>query len=115
MSYYPPYPYHPVHNAPAPATQPSPVMQSAAMGATVGAAAATARQLRHPGRSAEAAVGEILAAGAVTGVTSATLTYMRQHAAHPNRFGTFATLFMTGTALMVAFGPRSGSNREERD
>ncbi len=113
MSYYPPYPY-PVHNAPAPATQPLPVMQSAAMGATVGAAAATARQLRQPVRSAEAAVGEILAAGAVTGVTTATLTYMRQHTAHPSSFGTFATLFMTGTALMVAFGPRSGSNREER-
>lgn len=101
--YYPsPYPY----NCPgsfSPST--TAVLQSAAMGATVGAATATAAQLKRHGNDHRFALNEVLQAGAVTGLTTATATLVGQSLGCNKTLTRFAAMFAASTTLMYLLNP----------
>lgn len=103
------------HTQPLAQTRASTVLDSASLGATVGAAAAAARQLRSPTRPGKAALGEILGAGAVAGFAAGTLAYMRQNARQPSGLATAATLFVAGTALMYVLEPQTRSGLPQKN
>lgn len=101
--------YHPAlyssgHPAPfSPATVA--VLESAAMGATVGAAAATAAQLKRRDSDSPLALNEVLHAGAVTGITTAAATLVGQSLGCNKTVTRFAAMFVASTALMYLLNP----------
>lgn len=101
-----PYPYRcPESFSPATVA----VLQSAAMGATVGAAAAVAAQLKRPDQRS-LALNQIVQAGAVTGLTTAAATLVGQSLGH-KPLTRFAAMFVTGTALVYLLNPsKSGES-----
>lgn len=104
--YHPSLYYHPVPWSPAT----SAVLQSAAMGATVGAAAAVAAQLKRSDQR-PLAFNQIVQAGAVTGLTSAAATLVGQSLGHSRGLTRFAAMFATGAAVMYLLNPsKSGES-----
>ncbi len=102
-----PYPYRcPESFSPATVA----VLQSAAMGATVGAAAAVAAQLKRSDQR-PLALNQIAQAGAVTGLTSAAATLVGQSLGHRRGLTRFAAMFATGAAVMYLLNPsKSGES-----
>jgi hypothetical protein len=101
---YYPAPYSSVHPAPfSPATVA--VLQNAALGATVGAAAATAAQLKRHDSDHHLALNEVLHAGAVTGLTTAAATLVGQSLGCSRPLTRFAAMFVTGATLMYLLNP----------
>ena len=97
-----PYPYgHPAPFSPATVA----VLESAAMGATVGAAAATAAQLKRRDSDSPLALNEVLHAGAVTGLTTAAATLVGQSLGCHKTVTRFAAMFVASTALMYLLNP----------
>lgn len=97
-------PYSSVHPAPfSPATVA--VLESAAMGATVGAAAATAAQLKRHVSDNPLALNEVLHAGAVTGLTTAAATLIGQSLGCHKTLTRFAAIFAASTTLMYLLNP----------
>lgn len=94
------YPYPTPYQAQSAATHD--LLQSAATGATVGAAAAAAMQLRKPAEERGNAVGDILKAGAVTGLATGAVSMVRQSLGCERKLFTFAAMFVTGAAVMYA-------------
>ena len=105
--YLSPYPYRcPESFSPATVA----VLQSAAMGATVGAAAATAAQLKRPDHHA-LALNPIVQAGAITGLTAAAATLVGQSLGRSRGLTRFAAMFATGAAVMYLLNPsKSGES-----
>lgn len=101
--YYPsPYPYHcPASFSPATVA----VLQSAAMGATVGAAAATAAQIKRHDTGYRLALNDVLQAGAVTGLTTAAATLVGQSLGCSKTLTRFAAMFVTSATLMYLLNP----------
>lgn len=100
-----------LHNSPgsfSPATVA--VLQSAAMGATVGAAAATAAQLKRYDTDKRFALNNVLQAGAVTGLTTAAATVVGQSLGCSKTLTRFAAMFVTSATLMYLLKP---SNQRE--
>lgn len=92
------------HHAPfSPAT--SAVLQNAALGATVGAAAATAAHFKRHDFNQRLALNEILQAGAVTGLTTAAATLVGQSLSHNKPVTRFAAMFAAGATLMYLLNP----------
>lgn len=99
-----PSPYSCDHHAPfSPATVA--VLQSAAMGATVGAAAATAAQLKRHDTDHRLALNDVLQAGAVTGLTTAAATLVGQSLGCNKTLTRFAAMFVTSATLMYLLNP----------
>jgi len=94
------YPYPAPYQAQSAATHD--VLQSVATGATVGAAAAAAMHLRKPTAERSNAVGDILKAGAVTGLATGAVSMVRQSLGCERKLFTFAAMFVTGAAVMYA-------------
>ena len=82
----------------------SAVLQSAAMGATVGAAAAVAAQLKRPDQRS-LALNQIVQAGAVNGLTTAAATLVGQSLGHSKTLTRFAAMFATGATVMYLLNP----------
>lgn len=93
--------YHPAPFSPATVA----VLESAAMGATVGAAAATAAQLKRRASDNPLALNEVLHAGAVTGLTTAAATLVGQSLGCNKTVTRFAAMFVASTALMYLLNP----------
>ena len=75
------------------------VLQSAAMGMTMGAAVATATQLKRDTPNASLALGDIARASVVTGLATGTATLVGQSLAQRASVPRFAAMFVAGTAL----------------
>ncbi len=75
------------------------------MGATVGAAAATAAQLKHHDSDHPLALNEVLHAGAVTGLTTAAATLIGQSLGCHKNLTRFAAMFAASTTLMYLLNP----------
>ncbi len=106
---YPPYPYQ--NQAQSTPSINHDLFKSMATGATVGAAAATAAQLHRPAQARHNPLGEILKAGAVTGLTVGAVSLVQQNLGCEKKLSTFAAMFITGTAIMYALH----SAAEQRD
>lgn len=81
------------------------VLQNAALGATVGAAAATAAHLRRRVPDRYSALNDVLRTGAVTGLTTAAATLVGQSLGCNRPLTRFAAMFATGAALMYLLNP----------
>ncbi len=78
------------------------LFKSMATGALVGAAASTATQLHKPASTRHNPIGEILKAGAITGLTVGAVSLVRQNLGCEKKLTTLAAMFVTGTAMMYA-------------
>ncbi len=81
------------------------VLQNAAMGATVGAAAATAAQLKRHDADNHFALNDVLQAGTVTGLTTAAATLVGQSLGCGKTLTRFAAMFVTSATLIYLLNP----------
>ncbi|GEM_PF-2576762 len=105
------YPYPAPYQAQSATTRD--VLQSAATGAIVGAAAATAAQLHQPKGERGHAVGAILKAGAITSVATGTVSMVRQSLGCERKLFTAAAMFVTGAAVIYALNNKTHVNSTE--
>lgn len=107
-----PYPYYPApyygHPSYAPGSAWNPqLLSDMATGALVGAAAATAVQLRIPAEQRHNPLGEVLKAGAVTGLTVGAVNMVQHKLGQRNSVTNYAAMFLTGTAVMYALNAQT--------
>ncbi|RUQ37024.1 MAG: hypothetical protein EKK71_06395 [Candidatus Competibacteraceae bacterium] len=101
-----PYPHGQPHGQPAPfAPTTTAVLQGAAVGATLGAAAATAAQLSAASADGRLALGEIVQASVVSGLTTAAATLAGQSLGRSTTLTRYAAMFVTSAALMYLLNP----------
>lgn len=94
------------HGQPAPlAPATAAVLQSAAMGATLGAAAATAAQLSAAHTDGRLALGEIVQASVVGGLTTAAATLVGQSLGRGTTLTRYAAMFVSSATLMYLLNP----------
>lgn len=94
-------PYH-GHLYPPPATDSNTVTKSIATAVTIGAAAATAAQLHKPVTERHNVLGEIIQAGAVTGLAAGAANLIQNSLGCDKKTTAFAAIFITSTALIYA-------------
>ena len=82
------------------------LLQNAVMGATVGAATATAARLKGDGTDrTHSALNTVVQAGAVTGLTTAAATLVSQSLGCSRTLTRFAAMFATSATLMYLLNP----------
>lgn len=81
------------------------VLQSAAAGATLGAAAATATQFQQDAPGATLALGDIARAAAVTGLAAGGAALVGQSLVCKTSLPRYAAMFAAGTALFYLLNP----------
>lgn len=109
--YYPaPYPY-PAQTQFVPLVN-NELFKNMATGAIVGAAASTATQLHKPASERHNAVGEVLKAGAVTGLAVGAVSMVQHSLGCDKKLSTMAAMFVTGTAVMYALN--SASEKQDK-